>query len=273
MTDVLPFSYGDSTVRTVMINGDPWFVAIDVAKALGMTSTSAASKIADIVDDDEKTTIHLVDSGQTGGPARVIINVPGLYRILMRSDKPEARQFQRWISHDVIPSIHKTGSYVAPVAEEPVGWLAAEKHMSAHTALELTQRAAERTARIYAVVREDLSEETRREISEYLIRVPVGLTKAQAELDRKITGTDNIIGIRAYLTARGVPRTQIVRWVGTFGGRVHAVYKEEYGCEAPIGQKAMGAAGRAERIYVEKDRFILDAVFQEFVALGRFIVK
>lgn len=266
MSDIVPFSYEDFTVRTVLVDGEPWFVAADVAKAI---HHSNMTKMTEMLDDDEKG----LTSGYTPGGQQqmVIINEPGLYRILMRSDKTEARKFQRWVTHDVLPQIRKTGSYELVQTENtPAGWLPTGQHLSSYDALEIMQRSAERTTRMFGVLQEYLSDSTKREVAEYLIRVPVGLTKAHAELDRKITGSENVIGLRSYLDSKGVPKTQIKRWVASFGVRVHAVYKEEYGREASFQQKALGAAGRAGRMYVEKDRFILDAVFDEFVGLGRF---
>ena len=87
-------------------NGNPWFIASDVCMALDLSDTS---KTVSYLDDDEKGTI----SNRTpGGPQEMlIINEPGLYSLILRSRKPEAKAFKRWICHEVIPSIRQTGEY------------------------------------------------------------------------------------------------------------------------------------------------------------------
>ena len=91
------------------LEGEPWFVAADVCRALGLGNSSmAVSKL----DDDEKMTLSLTDShsNQRGGAQMAtIINEPGLYALVLSSRKPEAKAFKRWITHEVIPSIRKTG--------------------------------------------------------------------------------------------------------------------------------------------------------------------
>ena len=95
------------SVRTLEKDGEPWFIAVDVCKALELTATATRR-----LDDDEKG-LH---STQTlgGNQEMVIINEPGLYSLVLGSRKPEAKAFKRWIVHDVIPSIRKHGAYMTP---------------------------------------------------------------------------------------------------------------------------------------------------------------
>lgn len=114
MNDVTIFRKDEfGAVRAVTLEGEPWFVAADVCRALGLGNSSmAVSKL----DDDEKMTLSLTDShsGQRGGAQMAtIINEPGLYALVLSSRKPEAKAFKRWITHEVIPSIRKTGGYIA----------------------------------------------------------------------------------------------------------------------------------------------------------------
>lgn len=90
------------------LEGEPWFVAADVCRALGLGNSSmAVSKL----DEDEKG-ISLIDT--LGGEQKLgIVNEPGLYALVLSSRKPEAKAFKRWITHEVIPSIRKTGGYIA----------------------------------------------------------------------------------------------------------------------------------------------------------------
>ena len=95
------------SVRTVTINGEPWFVASDVCKALDIGNPSQAISR---LDDDEKNTIILTE-GIPGNPNKTIVNEPGLYSLVLSSRKPEAKSFKRWITHEVIPDIRQYGMY------------------------------------------------------------------------------------------------------------------------------------------------------------------
>lgn len=100
------------TVRTVVQNGEPWFVAADVCKALDLEQvTNALRKL----DDDEKgTTLISIKGGNGAAAERTVntVNEPGLYSLVLSSRKPEAKAFKRWITHEVIPSIRKHGAYM-----------------------------------------------------------------------------------------------------------------------------------------------------------------
>lgn len=95
-------------IRTVVIDGEPWFVAVDVCRALEIVnSRDALTRI----DEDEKGVV-LTDT--PGGKQEVTtVNEPGLYSLVLGSRKPEAKVFKRWITHEVIPSIRKNGGYIA----------------------------------------------------------------------------------------------------------------------------------------------------------------
>ena len=103
-------------VRVIERDGDPWFVGPDVCRGLDISDSSQA---CERLDDDEKIVITR-DSDPvlfTGSKAQVmtLISEPGLYSLVLRSNKPEAKAFKRWITHEVIPSIRKTGAYqIAP---------------------------------------------------------------------------------------------------------------------------------------------------------------
>nr|DAG21021.1 MAG TPA: hypothetical protein [Bacteriophage sp.] len=95
-------------VRAVTLEGEPWFVAADVCRALGLGNSSMAiSKL----DEDERTLIS-IEGASNGLPVNAV-NEPGLYSLVLGSRKPEAKAFKRWIIHEVIPEIRKTGGYIA----------------------------------------------------------------------------------------------------------------------------------------------------------------
>lgn len=104
------YQFNHTNVR-VLLDGhnDPWFVAKDVCDILGLKNSRKA--IADL-DDDEKNTVTISD-GIPGNPNKTVISEAGLYKLIMRSRKPEARDFQRWVAHEVLPTIRKHGAYMS----------------------------------------------------------------------------------------------------------------------------------------------------------------
>ncbi|MED0870153.1 phage antirepressor [Bacillus spizizenii] len=103
------FNYQDQQVRTVVKDGQPWFVAKDVCNVLNHSNHKVA---VSRLDEDEVSKVYLTDSlGRN--QKTTVVNEAGLYSLILTSNKPEAKQFKRWITHEVIPTIRKTGGYVA----------------------------------------------------------------------------------------------------------------------------------------------------------------
>lgn len=115
------FTYNDHEVRTVERDGEPWWVLADVCNALGL---SQPSRVASRLDEDEKGVTKTHTPG--GEQELTIINEPGLYTVILRSNKPEAKPFKRWITHDVLPAIRKTGQYATDGQASTVEQLAQE---------------------------------------------------------------------------------------------------------------------------------------------------
>lgn len=104
------FNYNDKQVRTVQKDGEPWFVLKDVCEVLGLGSSH---KVYDRLDEDERNQIPVIDSiGRNQNTA--IINESGLYNVILRSDKPEARPFRKWVTGEVLPAIRRHGAYMTP---------------------------------------------------------------------------------------------------------------------------------------------------------------
>lgn len=99
-------------VRVVERNGEPWFVAVDVCRVLGLDDTG---KAVSRLDDDELTRIKIGSGGQMR--EAYAVNESGLYALVLGSRKPEAKAFKRWVTHEVLPAIRRTGRYEAPGAE------------------------------------------------------------------------------------------------------------------------------------------------------------
>lgn len=101
------------SIRTTEQNSEPWFVAADVCKALEIGNPTDAMRRLDA---DERTLVS-IEGASNGLPVNAV-NEPGLYTLILGSRKPEAKQFKRWITHDVLPSIRRTGGYIAAKADD-----------------------------------------------------------------------------------------------------------------------------------------------------------
>lgn len=106
MNGLQVFNYNSSEVRTVMRDGEPWFCLVDVCRVLDLSSPH---KVAERLDCDELTGIKVRSGGQTR--EMTFINESGLYTVILRSDKPEAKPFRKWVTSEVLPTIRKTGGY------------------------------------------------------------------------------------------------------------------------------------------------------------------
>jgi prophage antirepressor-like protein len=108
---ITPFTYENRAVRTVVVENEPWFVAKEVCDILEIQNVPDALKN---LDDDERMTIAITDShsGHRGGAQSLnIVNESGLYHLVFRSRKPEAKVFRKWVTSDVLPKIRQAGSY------------------------------------------------------------------------------------------------------------------------------------------------------------------
>lgn len=132
-------------IRTVTRDGEPWFVAVDVCRALEHSNVSSA---LERLDDDERSKLNLGRQGETN-----VVNEPGLYTLVLGSRKPEAKAFKRWITHEVLPSIRKTGVYATDAklmeaakliatCDQPTALPALIALMSEYTGVPLTGSAA-----------------------------------------------------------------------------------------------------------------------------------
>ena len=145
MNDIQIFQYQDQPVRTVQRDGEPWFVLKDVCAVLGL---GTPARVAERLEEDEVSSTHLIDSlGRQQG--MTIINESGLYNVILRSDKPEARPFRKWVTAEVLPSIRKTGGYISGQDSLSPEELMAKALMVAQKTL------AERDARISALTVEN----------------------------------------------------------------------------------------------------------------------
>lgn len=108
-TEIQRFDFKGAALRTLIDEaGEPWFVAKDACDILGIDT----NHLREALDDDEITNLRNSEVWNQPGRAPLIISEPGLYKLIMRSRKPEAKEFQRWVTHEVLPSIRKHGAYM-----------------------------------------------------------------------------------------------------------------------------------------------------------------
>lgn len=137
------FNYNDREVRTIQKNGEPWFVLKDVCQILGI-DTSQLKKVADRLEPDEKCRNQITTV--RGDKETWIINESGLYNVILRSDKPEAKPFRKWVTSEVLPSIRKNGGYIAgQESMTPAELMASALLMAQRTLAEREARIADLT--------------------------------------------------------------------------------------------------------------------------------
>lgn len=159
MADITPFNFGTHAVRVITRNNQPWFVASDVCQALGYSNTSKA--IGDHLDADERASelVPRTSNDSLGVPTN-LINESGLYALVLRSRKPEARKFAKWVTSEVLPSIRQTGSYGQP-AYDP------DQVALAHRAALIA------TAQVYQSVFEAVMQGKDWQLNRYMLRFDV----------------------------------------------------------------------------------------------------
>ena len=123
------------SVRALAIDGEPWFVAKDVCNALDLSNPSVA---VSALDDDERAKFNLGRQGDTN-----IVSEAGFYKLVMRSRKPEAKAFQRWVTHEVLPAVRRDGAYVYSNGTEDDATLMARALLAAQRTIERNQREIE----------------------------------------------------------------------------------------------------------------------------------
>ena len=110
MSNIQVFNYNSVEVRTIQNDGEPWFVLRDVCNVLGL---GTPARVAERLDPDEVSQTHITDS-MGRQQETTIINESGLYNVILRSDKPEAKPFRKWVTSEVLPTIRRHGMYATP---------------------------------------------------------------------------------------------------------------------------------------------------------------
>lgn len=140
--EIQQFDFKGASLRTLTDKaGEPWFVAKDVCDILGHSNVSMA---LDRLDDDERSKFNLGRQGETN-----IVNEAGLYVLVLGSRKPEAHEFKRWVTHEVLPQIRRTGGYIPTTdADDDVTILAKAVMIGQRTMEQQQRKIAEQQTRI-----------------------------------------------------------------------------------------------------------------------------
>ena len=196
MNDLQIFTYQQSTVRTVERDGEPWFVLKDVSDVLNLTTPA---RVAERLDKDEVSQTHLTDSlGRQ--QETTIINESGLYSVILRSDKPEAKPFRKWVTSEVIPAIRRHGSYSRKPLTPAEQLLAQanvlveqERRLSAlEETAEKTSRAIEMIAAPAASTRDTWQEETGKAIRQMCAEYALNYHSTTGDLYKELEGRAGI---------------------------------------------------------------------------------
>jgi prophage antirepressor-like protein len=122
------FNFKDHPVRVVDIDGNPWFVGSEALHIL-YGRASGIGWAYERLAADEKTKVDRTYLGMKPGRKVVLVSESGLYKLIMRSDKPEAKQFQDWIAKEVLPSIRKNGGYIKDQEKVLTGGYFSNRHI------------------------------------------------------------------------------------------------------------------------------------------------
>lgn len=196
MNDLQIFTYQQNAVRTVERDGEPWFVLKDVCDVLNLTTPA---RVAERLDKDEVSQTHLTDSiGRQQDTT--IINESGLYSVILRSDKPEAKPFRKWVTSEAIPAIRRHGSYSQKPLTPAEQLLAQanvlveqEQRLSAlEETAEKTSRAIEMIAAPAASTRDTWQEETGKAIRQMCAEYALNYHSTTGDLYKELEGRAGI---------------------------------------------------------------------------------
>lgn len=237
-TTLTPFHYGDEQVRTYEEDGEIWFIATDVARVLGYRD---AEKMTRNLEEDEVGT-HIVGT-RAGSRSVSTISLAGLFHVLNTARVEAVRPFKRWVNHEVLPSIYRTGSYSLPGAAP-----------TATTSFEIQARVLDILKNVIA--------------KDYLeAKAKIVLARAMDDTP-EIEASARPLYIQDYLREKGATRDEVKRCSSSFGKYVREDYVAERGVE-PGKRLDETPSGQVREVYAytEADRPIFDR------AWGRSYVK
>lgn len=237
-TDLTVFtSPTGNELRTVQLDGEPWFVAVDVCLTLGITDSR---KSVGRLDEDERNTVPVIDALGREQQTHVV-NEPGLYSLILRSRKPEAKAFKRWVTHEVLPSIRKTGRYEAPEVATPSLPAAPDLDMQARV-----------IATLSGVIASDYLEAKAR----------IVLARALGE-QPEIDPAKRPLTVSDYFAERGMTEDQARPYVSRFGRAVKGLFVAKHDREPETTDRYVNGSVRRVKAYTEADRGLFDAAWSQ----------
>lgn len=242
MNELIPFAYEGSSVRVLRgEDGNARFVAKDVCAALGLSNPRSSLAL---LDEDEKG-VHSVDT--PGGAQKLaVVSEAGLYSLILRSRKPEAKAFKRWVTHEVLPSIRKNGGYINPRADEhQINAIIRQAQMQ----MELCQAAK-------GLIHADHLE----------ARARVVLARGLGEFP-ELDAERRPLYTQDFLKGKGLAGKALKRVAPNFGKRVKAAYIDRHG-QAPKQYPMNLSNGQTRQVnaYTEADRSLMQDVWDAYYA-------
>lgn len=242
MTDatLIPFQYKDAPVRTVWIDGKPWFVLVDLCSVLHLSNPGqVVSRLGDGV-----TSSYPIADSLGRIQDTTIVSESGMYRVVLRSDKPEALAFQAWITEEVLPSIREKGSYSLPGVTPT------------------TTTSFETQARVLDILKNIIAKD--------YLEAKARIVAARAMGDTpEIEASARPLYIQDYLRGKGATADEVTRFASAFVRYVKKAYKAERGVE-PGKRFDETPSGQVREVcaYTETDRPIFDRAWSESYANG-----
>ena len=238
-TALTPFHYGDEQVRTYEEDDEIWFIATDVARVLGYGDATHMTRGLD----SDEVRLHIVET-RAGSRSVSTISLAGLFHVLNTARVEAARPFKRWVNHEVLPSIYRTGSYsllgAAPTAT---------------TSFEIQARVLDTLKNVIA-----------RDYLEAKAKIVLARTMGDTP---EIEASARPLYIQDYLREKGATRDEVKRCSSSFGRYVREDYVAERGVE-PGKRFDETSSGQVREVcvYTEADRPIFDRAWSESYAKG-----
>jgi prophage antirepressor-like protein len=234
MTALIPFDYAGRQVRTIQVATDTWFVSRDVGAVLGLRN------IADAVaalDEDEK---GVATTDTPGGEQQVsIVNESGLYSLIFRSRKAEAKAFKRSVTHEVLPSIRKNGGYISPDATADQ--------------LDILAKQAQVLRVLDGIVDKGWLDAKARILGARALGETPELDQATKPLTVSI-----------YLSRKGLKGKELKAAASMFGKRLKALFVQTYGEEPPSIEDVVGRHVVNVAQYQEQHSFLFDRIWSQY---------
>lgn len=231
MSNLSVFNFNKNEVRTIVKDdGEIWFVASDVCKALEIGNTSDALRR---LDEDEATLVLIEGRTPTGGIIKTPINAvneSGLYSLVLGSRKPEAKQFKKWVTSDVLPSIRKNGGYIAGQEnDDPELILAKALQVANNVILRKTQELQQ------AQIERDFAIETKAHISDKKTATAMATasvkSKEAEKLKEQLGESKNYASVKAVESKVGGKYNwrELKKWCVANGKKIKDIADANYG--------------------------------------------